>query len=243
MKDENTVPLAGFDPVAEAYDRWYETPDGQAIFAAESDCLSRLAGPLSGRWLEVGVGTGRFAARLGIREGVDPSPRMLDIASSRDIQVISGCAEELPFAAGCCDGILLALTLCFVADRERALQECHRVLRERGRLLVGVIPADSRWGRAYARAASNGHPVYMMARFLASHEIVAVIEDAGFRLREAMSTLFWGPGDPAESEPRRASGIAPEAGFLGMSFERAEAPRRAPRSSLSGETERVQDGP
>lgn len=210
-----------FDLIADAYDQWYETPDGRVIFEAEAACLSRVGGSLSGRWLEVGVGTGRFAARLGIGEGVDPSKRMLDIALGRGIRTIVACAEELPFDGGSFDGVLLALTLCFVADPEQALRECHRVLREGGKLSVGIIPADSPWGRAYVRAASEGHPVYAMARFLASHEAVPFIENAGFRLLEAASTLLWGPGEPAESEPRLKSGILPEAGFLGLSFERA----------------------
>jgi hypothetical protein len=97
------------------------------------------------------------------------------------------------------------------------------VLREGGRLLVGIIPADGPWGRAYVRAASEGHPVYGMARFLASHEIVPLVGTAGFRALGSASTLFWGPDDPAEGEPRLECGIVPEAGFLGLSFERAAA--------------------
>jgi ubiquinone/menaquinone biosynthesis C-methylase UbiE len=227
VTDQHRGANSAFDLVAEAYDRWYETPQGRLIFEAEAACLSRVGGSLSGRWLEVGVGTGRFAVRLGIGEGVDPSMRMLNMALGRGIRTVAGRAEELPFAVGSFDGILLALTLCFVDDRERALRECHRVLREGGKLLVGVIPADGAWGRAYVRAASEGHPVYGVARFLASNEMVPLIEAAGFRALESASTLFWRPGDPAESEPRLECGIVPEAGFLGLSFERAatESPR------------------
>ena len=58
-------PKPVFDPIADAYDRWYDAPEGKAIFREELLCLQELCGDGSGRWLEVGVGTGRFAAALG----------------------------------------------------------------------------------------------------------------------------------------------------------------------------------
>jgi ubiquinone/menaquinone biosynthesis C-methylase UbiE len=75
-----------FDTIADSYDRWYDSPEGRAIFNAELKCLRRLCEQLaltSARWLETGVGTGRFASMLGIAEGMDPSSRMLEIAAAR----------------------------------------------------------------------------------------------------------------------------------------------------------------
>ncbi|MFW6332774.1 MAG: hypothetical protein ACOC23_05685, partial [Thermodesulfobacteriota bacterium] len=42
----------------------------------EIECLRLLGADFSGRRLEVGVGTGRFADTLGITHGVDLSPPM-----------------------------------------------------------------------------------------------------------------------------------------------------------------------
>jgi len=176
--------------------------------------------------LEVGVGTGRFAAMLGVAEGIDPSPRMLDIAAGRGIRTYEGYAENLPFPDGSFDGALLALALCFVADPKRALNECCRILRPEGKLLLGVIPADSLWGREYERKKADGHPVYAWARFLASSTIIALIESAGFDFQDAACTLFWKPDGLPEIEPRVETGIVPEAGFLGLLFT-----KRASRSS------------
>lgn len=81
-----------FDALAGTYDDWYDMPEGRAIFGAERDCLLSLCrGPFSS-WLEVGVGSGRFAHALGITTGVDPSPKMLGIAAGRGINacVVSG---------------------------------------------------------------------------------------------------------------------------------------------------------
>ncbi len=216
---ERREPLtASFDAVVSDYDRWYDAPEGRVIFRAELAGLRRAGGRLSGRWLEVGVGTGRFASELGISAGADPSSRMLEIAAERGLKTVRALAEELPFQKSSFDGVLLALTLCFVADPARALEEGRRVLRPNGRLLLGIVPADGPWGREYQRKAARGHPVYSLAHFRTAAEIVEVTEKAGFTLRGAASTLFWPPGEPPPAEPRIEAGIIAESGFVGMSF-------------------------
>lgn len=207
-----------FDPIADSYDQWYDAPEGRAILSAELACLRMLCAPSGGRWLEVGVGTGRFASALGVAKGIDPSGRMLEIAAGRGIKTYTGTAENLPFADDTFDGLLLALTLCFVTDSKRAAMECRRVLRARGRLLVGHIPADSSWGRHYEEKKATGHLVYSHARFLRSAQVVSLIEGAGFRLEGAASTLFWAPGAVRETQPRVEAGIVPAVGFVGLLF-------------------------
>ena len=211
----------GFDAIAEAYDRWYDTPEGKAIFQAELKCLRSLHEKWTGRWLEVGVGTGRFACPLGIVEGIDPSRRMLDFAAGRGIATHEGMAEDLPFPESCFDGVLMALTLCFVANAALAMQECRRMLRPGGALVLGVVPADSPWGRQYRDKASKGHPVYALARFRTPAEIVRLAENTGFALANAASTLFWGPGAEPPTEARVQSGIVAESGFVGLLFKAA----------------------
>lgn len=209
-----------FDNVADAYDHWYDTPEGRAIFEAELKCLRLLYERSPGRWLEVGVGTGRFAFALGIADGVDPSPRMLEIAASRGISIHQGTAESLPFPDSSFDGVLMALTLCFVRDANQVLQECLRVLRLSGRLLLGIVPAESDWGQEYIKKASNGHPIYSMARFRTATEIVELVRSAGFTHMDSASAPFWKPGEKAGARPQPKTGIVPGAGFLGLLFEK-----------------------
>lgn len=207
-----------FNPIADSYDKWYDAPEGRAVFSAELVCLRMLCAPSGGRWLEVGVGTGRFASALGVAEGIDPSCRMLEIAAGRGIKTYTGTAESLPFADDTFDGVLLALTLCFVTDSKRAAMECRRVLRAQGRLLVGHIPADSSWGRHYEEKKAAGHPAYAHARFLTTAQVVALVEGARFHLEGAASTLFWASGAMPETQPRVETGIVPGAGFMALLF-------------------------
>jgi ubiquinone/menaquinone biosynthesis C-methylase UbiE len=210
---------AAFDTLARRYDRWYDNAKGAAILHEELACL-RLACPeRCGRWLEVGVGTGRFASALGIAEGIDPSPKMLEYAVRRGIRTHSGNAESLPFQDGIFDGVLMALTLCFVQDARQTLRECARSLRPSGTLLLGIVPADSPWGELYARKAAEGHRVYSLARFRTVPETVALAEREDFVLRESASALFWKPGDMAGREPRIQRGAAEGSGFAALRFE------------------------
>jgi ubiquinone/menaquinone biosynthesis C-methylase UbiE len=207
-----------FDCISESYDHWYDTPEGRAIFHAELKCIRTLCGHLSGRWLEAGVGTGRFASSLGIGMGIDPSLPMLRIAAKRGILTCAGFAESMPFPDDAFHGVLLALALCFVTDSDRALKECSRVIKPGGRLLLGLIPADGPWGRAYERKKEQGHPIYRLAVFPRIPEISASVDSKGFRLEKAASTLFWNPDERPENAPRVENGIHPQAGFLGLLY-------------------------
>jgi ubiquinone/menaquinone biosynthesis C-methylase UbiE len=53
------------------------------------------------------VGTGRFAAPLGIRIGIDPAESMRKIARKRKIEVLGGVAEYLPFKDSSCELVLM----------------------------------------------------------------------------------------------------------------------------------------
>jgi len=214
-----------FDAIVDAYDHWYDTPEGKVIFDAELKCLRSLHAKCPGRWLEVGVGTGRFACSLGIATGIDPSPRMLDVASTRGIETYEGTAEHLPFPESSFDGVLMALTLCFLANPHEALKECQRVLRSRGCLLIGTVPADGPWGRQYRQKASKGHPVYVLAHFRTAAEIVELVQDAAFTLTHAATTLFWRPGEAHQAGPQIEAGIVSGGGFLGLLFEKTASGR------------------
>jgi ubiquinone/menaquinone biosynthesis C-methylase UbiE len=207
-----------FDVDADRYDLWFESREGMAIFEIEKNCLRGLLPIDMGLWLEVGVGGGRFASSLGISEGVDPSSRMLVIAARRGVHIVRGIGEDLPYQDATFDGVLMVTTLCFLSDAERTLSECHRVLRLRGSLLVGIVPAESAWGRLYVAKGRERHPLFSEAKFFTCEQVVRICGDAGFVLEQAISCLQTSPGE--EPMPSLEEGINESTGFVAMRFQR-----------------------
>ena len=208
-----------FDKLAEQYDRWFDSPRGRAIFEAEMGCLRELMPSQAGRWLEVGVGTGRFAEALGIAEGVDPSQPMLEMARRRGIRVEHGYGQELPYANASFDGVVMVVTVCFLSDPGAAFAECWRVLKEDGCLIVGLVPADSPWGESYAQRGREGHPIYRTARFHTCSEVSNLLQRAGFVRESAISGLLPPPNAPLDSARQR--GIVSGAGFVAFGSQKA----------------------
>jgi ubiquinone/menaquinone biosynthesis C-methylase UbiE len=205
-----------FNALAERYDLWYDTAFGVAAFQQEIACLRLVCTDYSGAWLEVGVGSGRFARELGIACGLDPAPEMLRLAVARGIEAHQGSAEAMPFPNASFAGVLLAFTLCFLAKPSKALQECRRILRPGGSLLLGFVPAGGSWGRHYARKAAAGHPLYSKAVFYSAAEVLELAVRAGFSLKAAASALFSSPELQPEPDAGAIPGCHEEAGFMAL---------------------------
>jgi ubiquinone/menaquinone biosynthesis C-methylase UbiE len=158
------------------------------------------------------VGTGRFAAPLGLRAGVDPAREMLRLAP-RELDLVEGVGVMLPLRRRAFPCALLVVTLCFVQDPVAVLREAMRVAE---RVAACIVPRDSPWGRRY-REAAWGHPFYAKARFYTVRE---VMEMAGVAPSRVVATLSYGP-DAAEAveEPREVSvEEAEEMGFVCLEF-------------------------
>ncbi|WP_297510268.1 ubiquinone/menaquinone biosynthesis methyltransferase [Thermococcus sp.] len=70
--------------------------------------------------------------------GLDCSERMLEIAKKKVpfAQLKVGNAEEIPFPSESFDLVSIAFGLRNFSDREKAIEEIHRVLKENGLLLI-----------------------------------------------------------------------------------------------------------
>jgi len=178
--------VAPFDLHHDRYEAWFEEHD----LAYGSELLAlRLFVPLQGRGLEVGVGSGRFAAPLGIQVGIDPSAPMLDHARRRGIDVVRGFAENLPFTDDSFDHVLVVTTLCFVRSAQGMLEEARRGLRPGGRLIIGFVDRDSPLGQQYlARRAQS--LFYGPATFYSATEVDVLLRKVGFTVEGWAQTLF-----------------------------------------------------
>jgi len=216
--DQDSVGWAPFEQLADRYDRWFDSEKGGRIFRVEAQCIRDLLVGVSRPWLEVGVGTGRFAAALHVDEGVDPSPAVLMYALRRGIRSEMGEAEALPYEDDYFGVAILIVTICFLQSPVKALSECHRVLRSDGSLVIGLVPKDSPWGEAYATKGLHGHPFYSVATFYTCREMIRMANQTGFFLEDARSCLLKGPRANVERYERPREDIVQGAGFVCMRF-------------------------
>jgi SAM-dependent methyltransferase len=143
---------------------WHPSADGRdpstealAAIVSRSD---ELTDPL--QVLEVGCGTGAFAARISVEladarvVATDLSQRMVELASGRGVLARVADVEKLPFDDGEFDVVAAMWMLYHVPDLERGLSEIRRVLRPGG-LFVAVTNSDEH--TADLRREAGGNPL------------------------------------------------------------------------------------
>jgi SAM-dependent methyltransferase len=173
------MPWDLFERFAEEYDRWFEEHDREYI--AELDRIRRVLPPIDSRAVEVGAGSGRFAAPLGIPLGIEPSRALGRMAHQRGVWIIRGRAECIPLREGSCSLVLLVTVLCFLDDPVPALRELHRILIPHGTLVLGFIEREGQIARKYLREGGKGR-FLSHARFYSSGEVRALLAGSGFRI-------------------------------------------------------------
>jgi ubiquinone/menaquinone biosynthesis C-methylase UbiE len=168
------------------YEQWFE----DNVFAYESELKAVAAVmPKHGRGLEVGVGTGLFAARLGIKTGIDPSATMLEKAAQRGIEVYQAVGEDLPFPDNTFEYVVMVTSICFFDDLNAAFTESYRVLVPGGVLVAGFVDKDSPLGQIY-QLHKNENVFYRDAQFYSTPEIHRALERCGFTVQKTVQTVF-----------------------------------------------------
>jgi ubiquinone/menaquinone biosynthesis C-methylase UbiE len=187
-----------------AYHRRYDDWFVRHATAYRSELLAvRALLPWGGLGLAIGVGTGRFAAPLGIQVGIDPAREVLDYAAHRDILAVQAIAESLPFADNRFDYALSITTICFVDDVIAMLTEAYRVLKPGGELVIGFIDRTSEVGQHYlAHQAEN--VFYREATFYSAEEVQQLLRDTGYTAPVWVQTLSKTLEETDEIEPLRA---------------------------------------
>ncbi|MCG6983358.1 MAG: class I SAM-dependent methyltransferase [Deltaproteobacteria bacterium] len=192
--------VESFEKNVDKYEAWFDR--NRAAYASELEALRALL-PKSGKGLEVGVGTGRFAAPLGIRVGVDPAKAMGKLAMERGIEVRFGVGENLPCKDSSFDFVLLVTTICFLDDVPAAFGEAYRVLKSGGSILVGFIDRESSLGKVYEQRKQDSE-FYRDAAFLSVSEVMRHLKQAGFRGFVFRQTIFQNPTEMKEADPVRS---------------------------------------
>lgn len=175
-----------FDQFPSRYEDWFER--NSYVYQSEVSAIGHFL-RCGGRKLEIGVGSGRFAAPLDIGFGIDPSAPMQRLAKSRGIKVCNAVAEHLPFKGNEFDCVLIVTTICFVDDLTESFCEAHRVLRVGGLIGVGFVDRCSPLGRLYEKQRAR-NVFYREASFYSSKQVLALLVRAGFQGFEVIQTVF-----------------------------------------------------
>ncbi len=116
---------------------------------AEEIAFEAVAEVQPQRVLEVGSGIGEFAERVKNELGpeqliaIDLSPRMVELSAARGLDVRVGDVQALDFDDASFDCVVAGWVLYHVAELERAILECRRVLRPGGTLVAATLGMDN----------------------------------------------------------------------------------------------------
>jgi SAM-dependent methyltransferase len=168
-----------FEEYADEYDRWFD--EHCTEYHAELVRIRRLFPRPDVRAIEVGVGSGRFAAPLGVTLGVDPSRSLSRMARQRGIEVIQGGAEALPIRDTFCSSVLLVTVICFLEDPFPVFRELHRILIPGGFLIVAFIELGGQIHQKYLQEGGKRR-FLSHARFYSSGEVQALLASTRFRV-------------------------------------------------------------
>lgn len=173
------MPHEVFERHAGAYDDWFVKH--RKVYLSELARIGRAFPVPDARTVEVGVGSGRFAAPLGIPIGIEPSVALGRMARSRGVEIIRGVGECLPLKDESCSAILMVTVICFFDDPAMAFGEAYRVLVPGGALVAGFLERKSVAIQAYLRG-NEEHRFLSQGRFYSSDEVQSLLRDTGFTI-------------------------------------------------------------
>ena len=194
----------GYDRLSRIYDAAF-APLEAPLTDAAVDMLDPQPGE---QILEIGPGTGRALARIGVSAGprgsvlgIDLSGQMLTlsarrlaaVAGSSSARLARGDAQALPLGRAAFDAVFMSFTL-ELFDAQGGMQvlaECARVLRRSGRLVVGSLWRAEKPNLA-ARAYELGHRMFPAVLDCRPIDLEGALRHAGFGVQRSAALSLSG---------------------------------------------------
>jgi SAM-dependent methyltransferase len=195
---KNFIPGLGPD----AYADWRRSGIGAITEQLERKLVLELIGDVSGsKLLDLGCGDGKLAVELARRgacvTAVDASPSMIDAARARaaeegaNIRFAIATANALPFPAEEFDTVTAVTILCFVDDAKPVFDEIARVLRPRGRLVIGELGKWSSWAAMRRLRGWLGSAMWRKGRFRTASQLKALAENSGLSAEPVRGAIYY----------------------------------------------------
>lgn len=213
----------GFDQYASQYDAWFL--ENRNVLYSEVNLVASVLRD-AGRILSVGCGSGLFEKILreerdiDIRDGIEPSEAMAEIARKRGMTVAISTAEDADFGNSDYDTILFNGTPSYIDGLAEVVRKAYEALPAGGRIVLIDVPKESSYGVLYNLAKALGtwnHPLLQgcyppnpypiefvdVAKWRTTAEKIEMLESAGFRDLAFAQTLTTHPlySDIIEEQP------------------------------------------
>lgn len=154
--------------------------------------------PAGARMLDVCCGSGivgaSFGDRVSHKMGLDITPEMRKLASTRLNEVREGSVYDIPFPEGSFDVVVTREVIHLLPEPHRPLREILRVLRPGGQMIMGqTVPygiADAAWT---FQIFYKKQPLFCN-NFLAE-DLAGLFSSIGFDRVESTEYLLWEPID------------------------------------------------
>ncbi len=200
---------SNFDQYASEYDAWFL--ENQNLLYSEVKLVAHfLTNP--GDVFSVGCGSGLFEEildkefNISIKNGLEPSVGMAEIARKRGLNVEISTAEEINLGLEIYDTILFNGTPSYITDLQLAFDKAYKALRPGGKIVVIDVPKEGSYATLYnlAKAVDTwDHPLLegvhprdpypielvRVANWRTTQEKIDNLHTAGFENLEYAQTL------------------------------------------------------
>ncbi|MHB8871492.1 MAG: class I SAM-dependent methyltransferase [Candidatus Doudnabacteria bacterium] len=175
-----------FDKYLDEYEAWFKR--NLHVYRSEVEAVRNFI-PKKQKGIEIGIGTGRFAIPLGIKEGVEPSEVMRNYSLRLGLTVHNGTAENLPLEDNSYDFALMVTTICFIDDVVKAFREARRILKPGGSFIIGLVDKKSQLGKSYEEMKEQ-NKFYRFATFYSVEDVTKLLVENKFQNIETIQTVF-----------------------------------------------------